>query len=38
MLSYSFHFCAEYLDGMTSKEEIYNKVYETINNSLLNSL
>ncbi|XP_005936719.1 nicotinamide riboside kinase 2 isoform X1 [Haplochromis burtoni] len=28
----------EYLDGRTSKEEIYNKVYETINNSLLNSL
>ncbi|XP_030607704.1 nicotinamide riboside kinase 2-like isoform X2 [Archocentrus centrarchus] len=27
-----------YVDGMTSKEDIYNKVYETINNSLLNSL
>ncbi|XP_061587693.1 nicotinamide riboside kinase 2-like [Cololabis saira] len=28
----------EYLDGMTSKEEIYNKVYESIQNSLLNNL
>ncbi|XP_029970727.1 nicotinamide riboside kinase 2-like isoform X1 [Salarias fasciatus] len=28
----------EYLDGMTSKEEIYNKVFESVQNSLLNSL
>lgn len=27
----------EYLDGMTSKENIYNKVYESIQNSLLNN-
>ncbi|XP_019966444.1 nicotinamide riboside kinase 2-like isoform X1 [Paralichthys olivaceus] len=26
----------EYLDGMTSKEMIYNRVYESIQNSLLN--
>ncbi|XP_044075236.1 nicotinamide riboside kinase 2-like isoform X2 [Siniperca chuatsi] len=26
----------EYLDGMTSKKAIYNKVYESIQNSLLN--
>ncbi|XP_032386726.1 nicotinamide riboside kinase 2 isoform X2 [Etheostoma spectabile] len=28
----------EYLDGMTSKEHIYNKVYESVQNSLLNNL
>jgi len=28
----------EYLDGMTSKEDMYNKVYESIQNSLLNNL
>ncbi|CAN9503517.1 unnamed protein product [Ophioblennius macclurei] len=28
----------EYLDGMTSKEEIYNKVFGSVQNSLLNSL
>lgn len=29
---------AEYLDGLKSKEEIYNKVYEDIQNNLLNRL
>ncbi|KAM4605378.1 nicotinamide riboside kinase 2-like [Polymixia lowei] len=28
----------EYLDGMKSKEDIYNQVYESIQNSLLNNL
>ncbi|XP_018533386.1 nicotinamide riboside kinase 2 isoform X1 [Lates calcarifer] len=28
----------EYLNGMTSKDEIYNKVYESVQNSLLNNL
>ncbi|XP_075954263.1 nicotinamide riboside kinase 2-like [Anarhichas minor] len=28
----------EYLDGMTSKEDIYNKVHESVQNSLLNNL
>lgn len=28
----------EYLNGMTTKDEIYNKVYESIQNSLLNNL
>jgi len=28
----------EYLDGMKSKDEIYNQVYESIQNALLNSL
>ncbi|KAM7379579.1 hypothetical protein PAMP_005125 [Pampus punctatissimus] len=28
----------EYLDGMTSKEDMYNKVYESVQNSLLNNL
>ncbi|KAF7666727.1 hypothetical protein LDENG_00095420 [Lucifuga dentata] len=30
--------CIEYFDGMKSKEEIFNKVYERIQNSLLNKL
>ncbi|XP_071368260.1 nicotinamide riboside kinase 2 isoform X2 [Centroberyx affinis] len=30
--------CIEYLDGMKSKEEIYNQAYESIQNSLLNNL
>ena len=28
----------EYLDGMKAKDEIYNQAYESIHNSLLNSL
>ncbi|XP_068427599.1 nicotinamide riboside kinase 2-like isoform X1 [Clinocottus analis] len=28
----------KYLDGMTSKEDIYNKVHESIQNSVLNNL
>ncbi|XP_067331819.1 nicotinamide riboside kinase 2-like isoform X2 [Channa argus] len=28
----------EYLDGMKSKEDLYNKVYECVQNSLLNNL
>ncbi|XP_034558227.1 nicotinamide riboside kinase 2-like isoform X2 [Notolabrus celidotus] len=28
----------EYLDGMTSKDEIYSKVFDSVQNSLLNSL
>ncbi|CAK6957761.1 nicotinamide riboside kinase 2-like isoform X1 [Scomber scombrus] len=28
----------EYLDGMSSKEDMYNQVYETIQNALLNNL
>lgn len=31
-------FWTEYLDGMTSKDDIYNKVYESVQNSLLNNL
>lgn len=27
-----------YLDGMGSKEDIYNKVYESVQNSMLNKL
>lgn len=30
--------CAEYLDGLKQKEEIYNQVYEDIQNNLLNRL
>jgi len=30
--------CIEYLDGMKAKDEIYNQAYESIHNSLLNSL
>jgi len=30
--------CIEYLDGMKTKDEIYNQAYESIHNSLLNSL
>lgn len=29
---------AEYLDGLKSKEEIYNQVYEDIQNNVLNRL
>ena len=29
---------SEYLDGKKTKEEIYNQVYKSIQNSLLNSL
>ncbi|KAK9538722.1 hypothetical protein VZT92_003874 [Zoarces viviparus] len=28
----------EYIDGMTSREDIYNKVHESVQNSLLNNL
>ncbi|XP_069013912.1 nicotinamide riboside kinase 2-like isoform X2 [Embiotoca jacksoni] len=28
----------EYIDGMTSKDDIYNRVYESVHNSLLNKL
>lgn len=32
-------FCpSEYLDGLKPKEEIYNQVYENIQNTLLNNL
>lgn len=31
-------FLTEYLDGMTSKEDIYSKVFESVQNSLLNNL
>jgi len=30
--------CIEYLDGMKTKDDIYNQAYESIHNSLLNSL
>lgn len=30
--------CADYLDGMKTKEEIYNQVYEDIQNNFLNHL
>lgn len=33
-----FGFLTEYLDGMASKEDIYSKAYESIQNSLLNNL
>lgn len=33
-----FGFWTEYLDGMASKEDIYNEAYKSIQNSLLNYL
>lgn len=30
--------CAEYLDGVNAKEQIYNQVYEDIQNNFLNRL
>lgn len=39
MSVYSSTFCvAEYLDGLKHKEEIYNQVYEDIQNNMLNRL